>query len=63
MPTKYHLYYDMMDSDRFIFNYTFMHDYEDIVTENYTLKVILPEGATDIKVNLFFLIEIDSCSF
>jgi hypothetical protein len=34
----------------FIFNYTFDHDYHNILAENFTLKIILPEGATDIKV-------------
>lgn len=35
-----------------IFNFTFLHEYKDYVSENYTVKVILPEGATDIKVRL-----------
>jgi oligosaccharyltransferase complex subunit alpha (ribophorin I) len=39
-------------------NYTFLHNYEEILTENYTLKVILPEGATNIKAHIPF--EIDS---
>ena len=48
MPTRYHLFNDK--KGRFIFNYTFDHDLDSIVAENYTLKVILPEGATNIKV-------------
>lgn len=27
-----------------------MHDFNSFLAENYTLKVILPEGATNIKV-------------
>lgn len=54
MPTRFHLFQDNSENGRFIFNYTFDHDFSEIVAENYTLKVILPEGATDIKVHLPF---------
>ena len=57
MPTKYHLFYDMMNPENYVFNFTFMHDIEDILAENYTLKVILPEGATNIKVTLPFKVD------
>lgn len=50
MPTKYHLFNDEKEPNRYYFNYTFLHDYNDILAENYTLKIILPEGATNIKV-------------
>lgn len=55
MPTKYHLFYDQFHPENFVFNFTFMHDYQEIVTENYTVTIILPEGATNVKVreNLF----------
>ena len=50
MPTRYHLHYDADHPQNYVLNFTFMHNFEDILTENYTLKVILPEGATNIKV-------------
>lgn len=50
MPTMHHLFYDEKEPNRYYFNYTFLHDYNDILAENYTLKIILPEGATNIKV-------------
>jgi len=57
MPTRYHLFYDQKKPDNFVFNFTFLHDYKDIVTENYTVKVILPEGATNIKVHVPFKLD------
>lgn len=56
MPTKYHLFYDGDNTQNYVFNYTFLFDFDDIVAENYTLKVILPEGATNIKVINFSLL-------
>ncbi len=47
-----------MNPERFVLNFTFLHNYNDIMSENYTLKVILPEGATDIKMHMPF--EVDS---
>ena len=49
MPTRFHLFQD--EKQRYIFNYTFDHDFKDILAENFTLKVILPEGSTNIKVS------------
>ena len=57
MPTRYHLFQDNK-SGRYFFNYTFDHDLSDILAENYTLKIILPEGATNVKVHIPF--EVDS---
>lgn len=56
MPTRHHLMKDQ--NNRFILNYTFDHDFNEIIAENYTLTVILPEGSTKIKVHLPF--EVDS---
>ena len=58
MPTKYHLFYDMEDDSKHLFNFTLLHDFDGILAENFTLKVILPEGATDVKAHLPF--EVDS---
>jgi oligosaccharyltransferase complex subunit alpha (ribophorin I) len=55
MPTRYHLFQN--ENGRFIFNYTFDQDFSDILAENYTLKVILPEGATNLKVHLPFAVD------
>lgn len=52
MPTRHHLFQN--EAGRFIFNYTFDQDFSDILAENYTLNVILPEGATNLKVHLPF---------
>ncbi len=57
IPTKYHLFYDLLKPENFVFNFTFLHDFDDIIAENYTLKVVLPEGATDIKVHLPFSVD------
>jgi hypothetical protein len=58
MPTRYHLFNDAANLDNYILNMTFLHDFTDILAENYTLKVILPEGASNIKVLNFFNINI-----
>jgi len=57
MPTKYHLFYDLMHPENYVFNFTFLHNIEDILAENYTLKIILPEGATNIKAHLPFAVD------
>jgi hypothetical protein len=53
MPTKHHLFFDEKEPNRYYLNYTFLHNYDEILVENYTLKIILPEGATNIKVSYF----------
>ena len=58
MPTRYHLF---QDGERYMFNFTFMHDFKDVVTENYTVKVVFPEGSSDIKLHIPF--DIDSKHF
>lgn len=52
MPTRFHIFSEEDAPQRYIFNYTFLHDFGNILAENFTLKVILPEGATNIKVLL-----------
>jgi len=58
MPTKYHLSHDKNHPEFFVLKVPFLHEYDNIISENYTLKVILPEGSTKIKVYLPF--EVDS---
>jgi oligosaccharyltransferase complex subunit alpha (ribophorin I) len=38
-------------------NYTFDHDFNNILAENFTLRVILPEGASNVKVHLPFSVD------
>lgn len=52
MPTRYHLFQEAESPSRYIFNFTFIHDYSNFLAENFTLKVILPEGSTNFKVSL-----------
>jgi len=62
MPTKYHLFYDFNSPSTFVFNFTFLHDFGDILTENYTLEIVLPEGASNIKTHLPFPVDDESRS-
>ena len=62
MPTRYHLFQESARSEHYVFNFTFMHSYKDILAENYTLKVILPEGAIDIQVRHIKIISYISMS-
>lgn len=45
---KHNLFYDPLHPEMFTFNFTFMHSLGTFMTEDYQLKVMLPEGATDI---------------
>ena len=54
MPTRYHLFSEADRPHRYIFNTTFLHDFNNFLAENFTIKVILPEGATNIKVLSLF---------
>jgi hypothetical protein len=57
LPTKFYLQYDEKDPSIFVFNNTFLYAYDDIIAENYTLTVVLPEGAQvkQVKKHLFNL--------
>jgi len=52
MPSQYHLYKDMSNDQLHTLEIPFMHAYDDSLTEDYQFKVILPEGATDIQIEL-----------
>jgi oligosaccharyltransferase complex subunit alpha (ribophorin I) len=56
IPTRYHLFQDA-SKDRYFLNYTFDHDYSEILAENFTLRIILPEGATNVKVHIPFAVD------
>ena len=51
VPTKYHLKVANNDHERYSFDFTFLHNYDVFLAENYTVEVVLPYGATDIKVS------------
>jgi len=53
IPTKYHLVTKLDDPTLHVFNFTYLHDYDVLLTENYTLEVTLPYGAKDIQVSFF----------
>ena len=55
MPTRYHLFQDQ--NERYILNYTFDHDHQGILAENFTMTIRLPEGATNIKVHVPFAVD------
>jgi len=48
IPTKYHLKNKIDDPNLYVFNFTYLHDYDVLLTENYTVEITLPYGAQDI---------------
>jgi oligosaccharyltransferase complex subunit alpha (ribophorin I) len=50
LPTKFHVFTD--GQDNFLLNLTYGLPYDGVLAKNYTLKIVLPEGAYDIKVLL-----------
>ena len=42
------------DQDFYMFNFTYLHDYDVLLTEDYTVEIILPFGAHDIQVSFIF---------
>jgi oligosaccharyltransferase complex subunit alpha (ribophorin I) len=50
MPTQYHLFQDVKNTLEHTLEVDFMHGYDKSLTEDYTVKVILPEGASNIRV-------------
>lgn len=51
MPTKYHL---NQNENLYRLEFPFLHQYDVLLAENYTMEVILPYGASDIKFELPF---------
>ena len=50
LPSKFHVNTD--NNGNYVVNLTFGMPYTDLLAKNYSVEVILPEGADDIKVNL-----------
>ena len=57
LQTRHNLFYDMKRPNHFVLDVPVLHHYTDILAETYTLKIILPEGATNIKVNIPFEVD------
>ena len=45
MPTKYHLTRSLDDPDLYTLEFDFLHNYDVLLAENYTVEIILPLGA------------------
>jgi len=52
MPSQHHLYQNSKDRDLHTLEVDYMHAYDESLTEDYTVRVILPEGASNIHVEL-----------
>ena len=52
MPTKYHLSRSLEDEDSYTLEVDFLHNYDVLLAENYTVEIILPYGASDFKVSI-----------
>ena len=52
MPTEFHLFQDLKDSKEHTLEVDFMHAYDSSLNEEYKVNVILPEGASDIRLEL-----------
>jgi len=50
MPTKYHLTRSADDADLYTLDFDFLHNYDVLLAENYTVEVILPYGASDFVI-------------
>ena len=50
MPTKYHLTRAADDADLYTLEFDFLHNYDVLLAENYTVEVILPFGASDFVI-------------
>ena len=47
LPSKFHIY---NDKDMYMLNLTYGLPYDDVLAKNYTMKIVLPDGASNIKV-------------
>ncbi len=50
MPTRFHLTESVLEADKFKLEIPFYHNYDTMLTEDYTVTITLPLGATDINV-------------
>lgn len=54
MPSQYHLFQNKADQSEFTLEVDFMHAYDSSTTEEYQVNVILPEGASNLRIDLPF---------
>jgi oligosaccharyltransferase complex subunit alpha (ribophorin I) len=54
MPTEHHLFQDPSNPDEFTLEVDFMHSWDQSLSEDYRVRVVLPEGATNIRLELPF---------
>lgn len=53
MPTRFHLSESISELNLYKLSIPFYHNYDVLLTEDYTVEVVLPLGASDIKVRTF----------
>ena len=58
LPKEHYITQDTQDNEKFTATFTVSHPYDEIVAEDFTLKIVLPEGASEVKLDLPF--EVDS---
>ena len=63
MPTRFHLSESTLEKDSYKLTIPFYHNYEMLLTEDYTVQVTLPLGASNIKVRTLILIFIGKSAF
>jgi oligosaccharyltransferase complex subunit alpha (ribophorin I) len=51
MPTRFHISESMTTADLFKLTMPFYHQYDQLLTEDYTVEITLPLGASNIKVS------------
>jgi hypothetical protein len=54
MPTEHHLFLDPLETNEYTLEVDFMHAWDKSLSEDYKVRVILPEGATNIRLELPF---------
>lgn len=54
LATKFALFNDKENSDKFVFDYSFCFPYNSIIADHYKLKIVLPEGAKNYHVLFIF---------
>ena len=54
MPTEHHLFNDPLEANEYILEVDFMHAWDKSLSEDYKVRVILPEGSKNIRLELPF---------
>jgi len=56
------LFIDASDSSLYVLNMTFAHSFDDVIIDNLVVRIILPEGAKNIKAHVPFTVDPESTS-